>query len=624
MTEIKQNIVLNFLPLNEQEFSFTVFRRKVKHQEKKWDNNVKSYKLPQNQDDTDNYVSYWVSFNEFENSEPFTVKASTNIYLSEWYIYFLIHQKLSAQQSVTQYNHRSDFNELRTYFEIERYSEGVKTIWLEPFHLKKNQKFGFLIGFRFFLNKNQQFNKRVQQLSFSLDNDGRSNKNFHIDIFNYLKRFIGTLNTHLNPIANNISISNSFEPIESDLLATKIYEFGSGKTSNSQFNGIMSNGPFQHVSNNVQYVFLFREVEKSLMIELMKALNGDKYNTFKGLEKFKLPRITPKVNLIAIRISSFNDEEIERAITEIPKQGNRIVISVFPRSEERFYYTLKNRCLKENILLQVVHNETIQNEYIFKWSVSSIGLQIFSKLGGTPWLVKSSQQKTLMIGIARSQDFDEESREIKRFYAYSVLIESTGKFVSIQPLANNDSEDNYLKSIAENIATIINNNKAKYSKIVFHLPYKIKQEEIDKIKHSIQSAESNLEITLIKINDSSKYYGFNKNANSLVPYESTYAKISGNSYLLWTEGLNYHDNRPIKRYANPIFIEFLHSTKKDIIHKDYLQELLNLSGANYRGFNAKSLPVSVFYPKLISEFNKHFSELSLENIVTENNKPWFL
>ena len=110
----------------------------------------------------------------------------------------------------------------------------------------------------------------------------------------------------------------------------------------------------------------------------------------------------------------------------------------------------------------------------------------------------------------------------------------------------------------------------------------------------------------------------------MVPYESTYAKISGNSYLLWTEGLNYHDNRPIKRYANPIFIEFLHSTKKDIIHKDYLQELLNLSGANYRGFNAKSLPVSVFYPKLISEFNKHFSELSLENIVTENNKPWFL
>lgn len=623
MTEIKQNIVLNFLPLNEQEFSFTVFRRKVKHQEKKWDNNVKSYKLPQNQDDTDNYVSYWVSFNEFENSEPFTVKASTNIYLSEWYIHFLLHQKLSTQQSVTQYNHRSVFNELRTYFEIERYSEGVKTIWLEPFHLKKNQKFGFLIGFRFFLNKNQQFNKRVQQLSFSLDNDGRSNKNFHIDIFNYLKRFIGTLNTHLNPIANNISISNSFEPIESDLLATKIYEFGSGKTSNSQFNGIMSKGPFQHVSNNVQYVFLFREVEKSLMIELMKALNGDKYNTFKGLEKFKLPRITPKVNLIAIRISSFNDEEIERAITEIPKQGNRIVISVFPRSEERFYYTLKNRCLKDNILLQVIHNETILNEYIFKWSVSSIGLQIFSKLGGTPWLVKSTQQKTLMIGVGHSQSRDPETNQIQRFYAYSVLVESTGKFVSIKPLANHSDKSEYLNEIANNVGALIEENQS-YSKIVFHLPYKIKQEEIDIIKNAIQQKNNAVEVTLIRINDTSKFLGFNTLQNSLAPYESTFAALSFHEFLVWTEGLNFHSPNANKRYAHPLFIEFLYPKGNEVNHSEHLQEILNLSGANFRGFNAKALPVSLFYPKLISEFNKNFNDFDLEQVITDNNKPWFL
>lgn len=623
MTEIKQNIVLNFLPLNEQEFSFTVFRRKVKHQEKKWDDNVKRYNLPQNQDDTDNYVSYWVSFNEFENSEPFTVKASTNIYLSEWYIHFLIHQKLSAQQSVTQYNHRSVFNELRTYFEIERYSEGVKTIWLEPFHLKKNQKFGFLIGFRFFLNKNQQFNKRVQQLSFSLDNDGRSNKNFHIDIFNYLKRFIGTLNTHLNPIANNISISNSFEPIESDLLATKIYEFGSGKTSNSQFNGIMSNGPFQHVSNNVQYVFLFREVEKSLMIELMKALNGDKYNTFKGLEKFKLPRITPKVNLIAIRISSFNDEEIERAITEIPKQGNRIVISVFPRSEERFYYTLKNRCLKDNILLQVIHNETILNEYIFKWSVSSIGLQIFSKLGGTPWLVKSTQQKTLMIGVGHSQSRDPETNQIQRFYAYSVLVESTGKFVSIKPLANHSDKKEYLNEIANSVGALIEENQA-YSKIVFHLPFKIKKEEIDIIESAIRNRDAAVEVTLIRINDTSKFLGFNTLQNSLAPYESTFAALSFHEFLVWTEGLNFHSPNANKRYAHPLFIEFLYPKGNEVNHSEHLQEILNLSGANFRGFNAKALPVSLFYPKLISEFNKNFNDFDLEQVITDNNKPWFL
>lgn len=624
MSEIKQKIVLNFLPLTEQEFSFSVYRRIAKPQEKKWEANIIKYKLPDNPNDAVYKNHYWVSFTKFVNSELFQVSALTNIYLTEWYLHNLLDDKIKNQNAIKKLPYQSKFNKWRIYFLQNEFHEGTQSIWLEPYFMNTNQKFGFLMGFRFFKKKDYPFNKRVQQLSLSLDNDGRSNKNFHIDSYKYLKTFIGIINNSINPLTNNISISQSFEPIKSNLLATKTYEFGDGKTSNSQFNGIISYGPYQQINNNLQYVFLFREAEKSLLIDLMKALNGDKYNTFKGLEKFKLPKIITNKNLVAIRISEFNDEEIERALAVIPKQGNRIVISVFPRKEERFYYSLKNRCLKENILLQVVHNETIQNEYIFKWSVSSIALQILAKLGGTPWLVKSSQQKTLIVGIARSQDFDEESKTFKKFYAYSVLIESTGKFVSIQPLANNNSEDEYLNEIAENIASLINNNQDKYSKIVFHLPYKIKQEEIEKIELAIQSAQSNIEITLIKINDSSKFLGFNMDANSLVPYESTYANISNKSYLLWTEGLNYHDNRPIKRYAHPILVEFLFSTNENIIHQEYLQELLNLSGANYRGFNAKTLPVSVFYPKLISEFNKHFSEFSLENIVAENNKPWFL
>ncbi|MGB9643499.1 MAG: hypothetical protein ACPL3Q_09950, partial [Candidatus Ratteibacteria bacterium] len=263
MIEKNQNIVLNFLPLVEQDFSFTVFRRLVKHQEKKWSDRIRKYNLPRNQGVNENFTSYWVSFNQFENSETFTITAKTNIYLTQWYIHFLLIQRISEQQVIKQYNHKSDFNKFRTYFERECYKEGVRTIWLEPYYLKKNHKFGFLIGFRFFLNENQSYNKKVQQLAFSLDSDGRSNKNFHIDIYKYFKQFIEKFfNNTINPIGNNISISSSFEPLESGLLATKIYEFSKEKTSNSQFNGIMSYGPFQQVNNNFKYVFLFRESEK--------------------------------------------------------------------------------------------------------------------------------------------------------------------------------------------------------------------------------------------------------------------------------------------------------------------------------------------------------------------------
>jgi hypothetical protein len=56
----------------------------------------------------------------------------------------------------------------------------------------------------------------------------------------------------------------------------------------------------------------------------------------------------------------------------------------------------------------------------------------------------------------------------------------------------------------------------------------------------------------------------------------------------------------------------------------YLQDSLNLSGANWRGFNAKSLPVSVFYAKLIARYFSQFERLGLEECELDNLTPWFL
>jgi hypothetical protein len=56
----------------------------------------------------------------------------------------------------------------------------------------------------------------------------------------------------------------------------------------------------------------------------------------------------------------------------------------------------------------------------------------------------------------------------------------------------------------------------------------------------------------------------------------------------------------------------------------YLQDAVNLSGANWRGFNAKSVPVSIYYAKLVADFVKEFRNLDLEEIDWENLTPWFL
>lgn len=621
MAKIKQHIALNFIPLVNQKFSFPVYRRLTEPQEESWDKNIRSYNLPKN-DKSEKYKKYWVSFSKFDGAEKFTVTQNTNNDLTKWLLNEQLFNSAENTSSVHLFKKEDSFRRLRLHFQTGQFTEGTRTVWLEPYLLKEKGEFGYLIGFKFFLENNQPFNKRVQELSFSIDKDGKSNRNYHIDVVHYIYKFMKEGLASLNPISDTISLADKFTSIESGLLSTKQYLFQKGNTANSQFNGIMRYGPYEKIEANIHYILLFREEEKSYMVELLKALNGDAYQTFKGMDRFGLHKINPKENVQALRISDFSSEEIDRAFSAIKTRENSIILSVFPGEQEEFYYSLKNKALQEDILLQVVHKETIYNEYVFKWSVGSIALQIFAKLGGTPWLVQSKTEDTLMIGIGNSISKNSKTGKIERFYAYSVLIESTGKFKSINSLGNHSNREAYLKEIAQNIRTILEENK-QYKKIVFHLPHKIKNSEIEVIKEVIQDTQ-NVVIALIKINDGSKFFGFNKEQNSLVPYESTFAKLSNKEFLIWTEGLNFHSNKATKRYAHPLSIDFLYSTNDELDYDEYLQEILNLSGANFRGFNAKALPVSLFYPKLISEFNRSFKEFNLEQVFKDNSKPWFL
>ncbi len=59
--------------------------------------------------------------------------------------------------------------------------------------------------------------------------------------------------------------------------------------------------------------------------------------------------------------------------------------------------------------------------------------------------------------------------------------------------------------------------------------------------------------------------------------------------------------------------------------KEYLQDVLNLSGANWRGFNAKSIPISIYYSQIIARYTEAFEKIDgYEENSISNDKPWFL
>lgn len=423
----------------------------------------------------------------------------------------------------------------------------------------------------------------------------------------------------------NIDLKDSFAKIPADSLKTKIYLVGESQESKSQFMGIKNKGPYQRLDKGILLSFFYKPEHKLFASDLAKALRGEMYATFIGIKDFfRLPGIK-------IEGQEIKDNNLEEFIIRIvnDKENENIYfipIILLSRNESEKYWSIKYNSLKKQQPVQFVTLELLKNKESLKWSVSNIALQIFAKLGGIPWLMKVETKRSLIIGIGQSHEISiiNNKPQIVKYFSYSVLTDSSGIYRDLKVLGKSQSKEDYLNQISEQIKNIVEKYSNDFDHFVIHVPFKIKRFELEKISGILKSINSEKTFLVIKVNIKNKYFGFNLSANSLVPYESTFIQLGPNDYLIWFEGLQYHNPNINKRISGPVHIEFYYSNKK--LTEDekcsYLQDILNLSGANWRGFNAKSIPISVHYAQLVSKFIKYFSKVGDINI--ENIKPWFL
>ncbi|HOQ33355.1 MAG TPA: Piwi domain-containing protein [Candidatus Hydrogenedens sp.] len=623
-------ILLNFISLTKQDFEFIIYRKENKG-EKKEDigSNTYSNTLPIKIDILEERTKYWISFIQRDDFEKFVCKPEYNIKVTEHYLYYCLKTQVQKKLSSDEYIIPNNKFRKEIFLILNKHPEGKECLLLSPYYLKSEKRFGFLIDFKFIKESNYEFNRKIQQLSLSLDKDFKSNSNFYIDKYNKIEEFKTKLYSKIFPLQfedNNFELEGKLISVTAATLKTKTYIVGNSNESNSQFMGIKNYGPYKSLEKPITLLFFFRNEHKLLASDLAKALRGEMFNTFDGIVSFfKIPSI--KIKGIEVKDNDFTKSikiEIENKTNE-----NLIPIIILSKNENELYYKIKYEILKNHkMAVQFVSLELLKNKESLKWSVSNIGLQIFSKLGGIPWLVKPEKNRTLIIGIGQSHELSQTNNnqfKITKYFAYSVLTDSSGLFKEIKSVGKYSEQQSYLKKLSEFISEIINNHINDYDNFVIHCPFKIKKYELDKIKETLSKLHSNNKrFVLLKINDNNIYFGFNLFVNSLVPYESTFLQLSENEFLIWFEGLQYHNPLINKRISGPTHIEFYYTNKKLTLEdqKLFLQEVLNLSGANWRGFNSKSTPISIHYTRLVSKFIKCFSKY--EEIDIENINPWFL
>jgi Piwi domain len=598
---------------------------------------VQGYSLPRDAPNRDDRWHYWVGFTQLDGYEEFPVEPDANNNLTQWAMFKALCETASRQLNPPQLwiLERGFLREV--HFPMRSYPEGEQELVVQPYWLKAVQKFGLVADFHFRLRKGVPFSRRVQQLSLSLDEGFSRNLNCYVDRVMKISKFVRERRTVLTSVKlpgahRALEIDSDFQAIGANRLRSRVYVFGGGKESRSQFTGLRDFGPLKRVETPPRLLFVFREKDRQAARTLAIALRGHKERfSFPGFEA--LFRTAVEIDSNPIVIPDFSRVSMELALDRVRREPDTIIpILVMPDNETAGYLNHKAVFAHAGIATQVCTLGVIQDERMLKWATANIALQVFCKAGGFPWKVRPTSDRSLIIGISQSHKVRVVNGHsvVEKHFAFSILTDSSGLFQKIQVLGEAVQESDYLVQLRENLRELLMANAAQFSRVVIHTSFKLKYREIDAIHKVAQDASAdmgtaNTRFAVVKVNHTTRFFGANRGVNSLVPFEGTSVKLGPSEYLVWFEGIFPDKLTVTKAFPGPTHLEFLRvSDEKHVSEEVLLQELSDLSGANWRGFNAKSAPVSVFYCHLVADLVHDFHERGLPLPAVEGLRPWFL
>ena len=634
-------IHVNFLPVACDLPRFRVFRRPHAPEDVRPSDDTMLYSLPVASDPEDR-ASFWVKLSPTEGFEEWYVQPDDNRHLTHRAIYVALREAALRLLDPSQFRvpERDFIEELDLV--MAEHPEGHELLTVQPYYLRVAEQFGCLVDFRFWLNAGVPFSRRVQQLSLSLDKSFRRNLDCYAD---RLSKIVGFLeqrrdlftSLQLPGVAETVALRTEFVPVSARRLRTKVYLCGGGRESQSQFMGLRQNGPLNAIESKPTLLFAFRERDRQAARALAMALKGSSRR-----ERYSFPGFGAvfKTDLILdakpIILPDLSKESFSAALTRVrddrASKPCTLPVFVLPEGDDNGYLEHKAAFAHEGIPTQVCTLPVIQDENALKWAIANIALQIFCKAGGQPWKVRPTPEATLIVGISQSHKIlkADTGTSVEKYFAFSVMTDNSGLFQKLQVLGEAGTQVDYLGQLRANLRQVLDEGAKNFSRVVVHTSFKLKKREMDAIQKTVaeaatQQRDRHCHFAVVKVNHKSRFFGVNRGVNSLVPYEATTVKLGGGEHLIWFEGIFPDKPTVSKAYPGPTHIEFLRVSDGNGISDDVLlQDLVNLSGANWRGFNAKSAPVSVFYCHLVADLVHDFHAMGLPLPKVQDIRPWFL
>lgn len=356
--------------------------------------------------------------------------------------------------------------------------------------------------------------------------------------------------------------------------------------------------------------------------KFLKGISGHKYFS-NGLEgKFSLG--TSRVEVFTTddeRVASYKSV-IESAIQKKAQDGGKWDLAIVQvrqsfkalRVEDNPYYIGKSIFFLHQIPVQDFTLELLsQSEASLGYSLNNMALASYAKMGGVPWLLKSSPTLSheLVIGIGSANLQENRFSGNQRVMGITTVFSGDGSYLvsntskAVPPDRYCDALTTVLSNTIDKIQIRMNWQRGDTIRIVFHASVKkFNREEIQAVKTVIEKyAEYNIEYTFLKISEHHGLHMFdsaraNERKGKYAPPRGKYLKLSDYEMLVYLIG--GHELKQVSDGHPRGLILNVHrdSTFKDI--KYLSAQLFNFSSHSWRSYFPNPMPVTISYSDLIA------------------------
>jgi hypothetical protein len=300
------------------------------------------------------------------------------------------------------------------------------------------------------------------------------------------------------------------------------------------------------------------------------------------------------------------------------------------------YYACKARLLQEGILSQSVTLDLLNDEAQFRWAAANIALAAFVKLGGIPWVVYGEElDQELIIGIGRAYLYDPATRQTTGYMGFTACFSARGVFKFVTLAEVTDVKERYIELLAKVVSDSLTRaeqlGKAATS-LCLHIPKEMSMEERDAVQSAVRShvRQNIIQITAARVSDDPGVFAVDDRFRDGVPPRGTVVHVGDNEFLLYTEGRDEKENwvgrrPPVALRITPQGTSFAGRRAFSV-----LRQINDLSQVNWRGFNARSQPISIYYGYLIARILSHIPPAQMRAISSSDShvalqeRMWFL